>query len=68
MTTYRQFHQHCTSAFFVQNFGAKNYNAVFWVWYLLVPKFYTKNVDEIDYLHSTHHIIYEVENKSKKVM
>jgi len=27
----RQFHQRFTSAFFVQNFGAKNYEAVFLV-------------------------------------
>jgi len=26
-----QFHQHFTHTFFVQNFGAKNYKAVFWV-------------------------------------
>ncbi len=26
-----QFHQRFTHAFFVQNFGAKNYKAVFWV-------------------------------------
>jgi len=30
--TYRsQFHQHFKRALYVQNFGAKNYKAVFWV-------------------------------------
>ena len=37
-----QFHQRFTSMFFVQNFGAKNYKALFWVWNFVAPKFCTK--------------------------
>ncbi len=49
-----QFHQHHKLAFFVQNFGAKNYKAVFWVWSFGAKNFVQKmwcdayNVDEID--------------------
>jgi len=48
----RQFHQSFTHAFFVQNFGAKNHKAVFWVWSFGTKNFVRKmgryNVDEID--------------------
>jgi len=37
-----QFHQHVTSAFFVQNFGVKNYKAVFLVCNILAPKYWQK--------------------------
>jgi len=47
-----QFHQRFLRAFFVQNFGDKNYEAGFWVWNFgaknFVRKMRTKNVDEID--------------------
>ncbi len=40
----RHFHQRFTRMFFVQNFGAKNYKAVFWVWHFLALKYQQKNV------------------------
>ncbi len=39
----RKFHQHFTRAFFVQNFGAKNYKTVLWVWNILVSKYWSPN-------------------------
>jgi len=39
-----QFHQHFTPAFFVQNFGAKNYKAGFGVWILVTNILYKKCV------------------------
>jgi len=42
--TSSQFLQHFTCAFFVQNFGAKNYKAVFWVWKFLAPKYWQKSM------------------------
>ncbi len=39
-----QFHQCFTCVFFAQNFGAKNYKAVFWVWSFGVKNFVQKNV------------------------
>jgi len=38
-----QFHQRFTHAFFVQNFCAKNYKALFWLRDFLAPKLCTKN-------------------------
>jgi len=37
-----QFQQLFTWVFFIQNFGAKNYKAVFWVWNFLAPKYLLK--------------------------
>ncbi len=49
-----QFHQHFTHAFFVQNFGAKNYKDVLGLKFLAPKKFVQKmcadSVDEIDSL------------------
>jgi len=53
LSFWSRFHQHFTRAFFVQNFGTKNYKAVFWDWNFLAPKYRrkkrTQNVEKIDY-------------------
>jgi len=42
LSFWSRFHQHFTRAFFVQNFGTKNYKAVFWDWNFLAPKYRRK--------------------------
>jgi len=55
-STSSQFHQYFTQTFFVQNFGAKNYKAVFWVRNFLAPKYQQKmrplNVGKLTPVHS----------------
>ncbi len=66
-----QFHQHFThaflGAFFVQNFGAKNYKAAFWVWNFLMPQFGMKNAlikRWWNWLHVVHPFLYLTYNFS----